>query len=284
MMRTHISQGGYPFLGHGLALFKKPPGEDFLNWMINIPNDGVLMFRGFGHQPRLILTTPKALSEVLVQNSYDYKKPAPLRHFLRRILGDGLIIVEGEEHKFQRKHIMPVFSFRHIKELYPMMWRKAVALTQGVEAELSDKTDPAKGGKAGESAIEINHWANKVTMDIIGIAGLGREFNALKNSDDPLIQNYEELLEPTVEKLTYFAAQIVLPQSFVNRLPWKLNNRMRAITGNLHRICNQLVREKREVVKTNSDEHLDILAVLLKSNNFSDQQLVDQLLTFLAAG
>ena len=46
-------------------------------------------------------------------------------------------------------------------------------------------------------------------MDIIGIAGLGREFNALKNSDDPLIQNYEELLEPTVEKLTYFAAQIV---------------------------------------------------------------------------
>ena len=284
MICANSSQGGYPFLGHGLSLFKKPPGEDFLKWMIEIPNDGVLMFRAFGHQPRLILTTPKALGEVLVQNSYDYKKPAPVRHFLRRILGDGLIIVEGDEHKFQRKHIMPVFSFRHIKELYPMMWRKAVALTQGIEAELSDKTDPAKGAKSGKPEIEINHWANKVTMDIIGVAGLGREFNALKNSDDPLIQNYEELLEPTVEKLTYFAAQIVLPQSFVNRLPWKLNDRMRAITGNLHRICNQLVREKREMIKTNSDEHLDILSVLIKSNNFSDQQLVDQLLTFLAAG
>ena len=59
---------------------------------------------------------------------------------------------------------------------------------------------------------------------------------------------------------------------------------MRAITGNLHRICNQLVREKREMIKTSSDEHLDILSVLIKSNDFSDQQLVDQLLTFLAAG
>jgi cytochrome P450 len=180
---------------------------------------------------------------------------------------------------------MPVFSFRHIKELYPMMWQKAVALTQGIDAELSDKKDATKGAKTGTPEIEINHWANKVTMDIIGVAGLGQDFNALKNSDDPLIQNYEELLEPTVEKLTYFAAQIVLPQSFVNSLPWKLNARMQAITGNLHRICNQLVREKREMIKTSSDsEHVDILSVLIRSNNFSDQQLVDQLLTFLAAG
>jgi cytochrome P450 len=60
---------------------------------------------------------------------------------------------------------------------------------------------------------------------------------------------------------------------------------MQAITGNLHRICNQLVREKREMIKTSSDsEHVDILSVLIRSNNFSDQQLVDQLLTFLAAG
>jgi cytochrome P450 len=252
--------------------------------MIEIPNDGIIMFRGFGHQPRLVLTNPKALSEVLVQKTYDYKKPAPLRAFLRRILGDGLIIVEGDEHKFQRKNIMPVFSFRHIKDLYPMMWKKAVALTQGIEAEVRDKMDSAKEEKGVTGVAEINHWANKVTMDIIGVAGLGREFNALKNSDDPLIQNYEELLEPTVEKLTFFAMQIVFPQALVNRLPWRLNERMRVVTGNLKTVCSQLVREKRELVKTGSEEHLDILSVLLKSNNFSDQQLVDQLLTFLAAG
>jgi cytochrome P450 len=279
-----VIQGGYPFLGHGLALFQKPPAEDFLRWMQEIPNDGILMFRGFGHQPRLIVTNPRALGEVLVQRAYDYKKPAPLRAFLRRILGNGLIIVEGEQHKFQRKHIMPVFSFRHIKEMYPMMWQKAVALTQGIEAEIKEQYKEIDGEKITSGVSEINHWANKVTMDIIGVAGLGREFNALKNSDDPLIQNYEELLEPTVEKLSYFASQIVFPQAIINRLPWKLNERMRVITGNLKTICARLVAEKREAVKKESEGHFDILSVLLKSNNFSDQELVDQMLTFLAAG
>jgi cytochrome P450 len=246
--------------------------------MTTIPNDGLIMFRAFGNQPRLILTNPKTLGEVLVQKSYDFYKPAPLRNFLRRILGDGLIIVEGDEHRFQRKHIMPVFSFRHIKELYPMMWRKSVALTHGIEAEIEQT------GKDKVGVVEVNHWSNKVTMDIIGSAGLGAEFNALKNSDDPLIKNYEELLEPTAEKITYFASQIVLPQSIVNRLPWKLNERVKVITSNLNSICTRLVNEKRAAVKANSDGQLDILSVLIKSNNFSDQQLVDQLLTFLAAG
>jgi cytochrome P450 len=267
-----------------MALFRKPPGKDFLEWMNDIPNDGLLMFYGLGNQPRVLLTNPKALSEVLVQKSYMFKKPRQLRTFLRRILGDGLIIVEGEEHKFQRKHIMPVFGYRHLKELYPMMWKKSVALTQGVQAEM-DSNQPSMNEKNKDSnVVEVNHWANKVTMDIIGVAGLGRDFNALKNSDDPLVENYEEILEPTVEKLSFFVCQIILPQWFVNRLPWGLNERVRIITGNLTRICNELVADKRLAIKQHADEHKDILSVLINSNNFSDQQLTDQLLTFLAAG
>jgi hypothetical protein len=42
-------------------------------------------------------------------------------------------------------------------------------------------------------------------MGIIGIAGVGREFDALKNSDDELIQNYETILEPAVENTICFA-------------------------------------------------------------------------------
>jgi cytochrome P450 len=252
--------------------------------MKEIPNDGIIMFRAFGHQSRLLITNPKALGEVLVQKPYDYKKPAPVRAFLRSVLGNGLIVVEGDEHKFQRKHIMPVFSFRNIRTLYPMMWKKAVALTDVIEADINDKTNVTEPNKVVTGVTDINRWSNKATIDIIGIAGLGREFNALKNSDDPLIHCFEELLEPTVEKLTFFACRIILPPALVNMLPWGLNERFRIVTGNLRTICNQFVREKRELIKTSSDEHLDILSVLIKSNNFSDEQLVDQLLTFIAAG
>ena len=162
-----------------------------------------------------------------------------------------------------------------------MMWKKAVALTQGVNSECHEHPE---GGEKLSAVVEVNHWANKVTMDIIGVAGLGREFNALKNSDDELIQNYEEILEPTVEKVIFFASQIVGPASLIKKLPWKVNERFRITTGALNRICDQLVQDKKEAVKKNGEEHLDILSVLIKSNNFSDQQLVDQMLTFLAAG
>ncbi|KAF2402949.1 putative P450 monooxygenase [Trichodelitschia bisporula] len=277
----HLPQpkGSIPLVGHGYAMFRKPPAKDFLKWVTDIPNDGLIYFRGFLYQDRLLLTNPQTLAEVLVQKSYDFEKPTKLRNFLRRILGDGLIIVEGDEHKFQRKHIMPVFGFRHIKELYPMMWKKAVALTQGVAEEVAEGRDGTK-----DTVVEVNHWANKVTMDIIGVAGLGRDFGALRNSDDELIQNYEEILEPTLEKVLYFASQIVGPPAIIDRLPLRINKRMKATTGALNRICNELVRDKRKAMEKGGDEHLDILSVLIKSNNFSDQQLVDQLLTFLAAG
>ncbi|KAF2427543.1 putative P450 monooxygenase [Tothia fuscella] len=273
--------GELPILGNGLSLFKKPPAVDFLKWVSTIPNDGLIHFRGIFHQDRLILTNAKALAEVLVQKSYDFEKPTKLRNFLRLVLGDGLIIVEGDEHKFQRKHIMPVFAFRHIKDLYPMIWAKSVALTRGVAAEIEGH--PEDGTKL-KAVVEVNHWSNKVTMDIIGVAGMGREFNALVNSDDELIQNYEEILEPTAEKATFFALHIVGPAELVRKLPWKVNERFRVTTGALKRICNQLVQEKKENVQKGGEDGLDILSVLIRSNNFSDAQLVDQMLTFLAAG
>lgn len=254
---------------------------DFLKWVTEIPNDGLIYFRAFFYQDRLLLTSPEALAEVLVKKSYDFEKPLVTRNFLRQVLGDGLIIVEGDEHKFQRKHIMPVFQFRHIKDLYPMMFAKAVQLTQGVEFEVRESPEDKK---KATKVVEVNHWANKVTMDIIGVAALGRDFNALKNADDELIHNYEEILEPTMEKVLFFATQIVGPAALVRKLPWGVVKRFEITTANVTRICKELVRDKKAAIKAKGKRELDILSVLIESNNFSDEQLADQMLTFLAAG
>jgi cytochrome P450 len=252
--------------------------------MKEVPNDGMIAFRGFGYSHSIVLTNAKTVSEVLVHKPYDFVKPRPIRDALRRILGDGLVTVEGDAHKFQRKNILPVFGFRHIKELYPMMWEKAVALTERITVELQEHPDPGLSEPNLAGVVEINHWASKVTLDIIGVAGLGRDFNTLKNADDVLAKSYEELLNPTTDRVIHFALSNILPPALVSRLPMKVNELLQRITSTLHTVCNQLVREKRELVKTTADEHFDILSILLKSNNFSDQELADQLLTFLAAG
>lgn len=48
---------------------------------------------------RVVLTSPKALSELLVTKVYDFAKPTPVRQNLRRIVGDGILLAEGDEHR-----------------------------------------------------------------------------------------------------------------------------------------------------------------------------------------
>lgn len=68
-------------------------------WINEVPNDGLIRYRMMFNKEIVFITSPKALSEVLVQKNYDFSKPYKLRQGLGRILGIGLIIAEGEEHK-----------------------------------------------------------------------------------------------------------------------------------------------------------------------------------------
>jgi len=166
-----------------------------------------------------------------------------------------------------------------------MMWIKAQTLVHQLFSEI--QSHPAVTGDAKQTAMsgttEINTWAGKVTLDIIGIAGLGREINALKNSDDQIVKDYEELLEPEPEKLFFFFMNAFVSAKLTAMLPWKMNEVFSRVTGSLRSNCRQMVRDKREAMK-GGQQNFDILSLLIQSNDFSDDELVDQLLTFLAAG
>ncbi|KAF1852036.1 cytochrome P450 3A4 [Cucurbitaria berberidis CBS 394.84] len=276
----HLPQakGFLPIIGHARMLFQRPNGEPHLKMMKGAPNNGIILTRGFFHSDRLILTTPAALADVLVHKSYDFEKPPWVRAFLKRFLGEGLLVAEGVKHQQHRKRIMPAFHFRHIKELYPVFWSKSIEFCNAVKMSLDQ--DASK-------VLEIGHFSTQVTLDIIGLAGLGRDIGSLRNSSDELIKNYEEILEPTREKALFFILHLIIPPWLISILPWKLNERVRETTGNLKRICKEFVAEKKLKMKNEipeRQESRDILSIMIRSNDFSDENLVDQLLTFLAAG
>ena len=232
----------------------------------------------------MLLTSPKALGEVLVSRSYDFEKPAKNRGFLRRLLGDGLVVTEGDVHKHQRKHMLPSFSFRHIKNLYPTFWAKSVELTTALSDEVFGKDKSLDTYNPEYGVTDIGYWATKATLDVIGVAGLGRDFDTLRNSDDELVQNYEEVTATTLELSILFAASLLVPQWLLRFIPGGVDKRFTIATDNLRRICRTFVRDKREVLKSGKDESIDVLSQLMKSNDFSDGELVDQLLTIIAAG
>ncbi|WXC67453.1 hypothetical protein SNK03_013246 [Fusarium graminearum] len=258
---------------HSLVVKGRPSGDLFLDLAKEYPGKDVIMLNSFRNQ--LCIMNPQLLADLLVHNCYDFAKPKRISGFLRHVLGDGLIIVEGEQHKFLRKNSTPAFHFRHIKELYPMMWTKSETLTKAIAQDITASRSPV---------VELNGWASKVTLDIIGIAGLGRKFDAVEKKIDPLADIYEQLLEPDREKLIFAMLSLAIGLPIIRMIPWKMNDLFNYLTGSLNDLCYPMIKEKKAAIIEKGDDHFDVLSLLIKSNNFSDEALKDQLLTFLAAG
>ena len=178
-------------MGQTSKLRQHPNGhaELYRAWSEDIPNDGVIRYLDIFNSEILIPVSPKALAEVLVQRPYEFIKPPGLVTGLGRILGVGVFLAEGEEHKKQRKDLMPAFAFRHIKELYPIFWSKSSELIQALilHSETGDKPS---------ASIEVKDWASRATLDIIGLAGLGRDFDSIKDPENELIVTYKKIFSP----------------------------------------------------------------------------------------
>jgi hypothetical protein len=74
-------------------------------WAKTIPNDGILRYYIVGNMERLTITSPAVLSEILVSKAYDFAKPLVIQQTLRRVLGNGILIAEGEEHKVRNSNV-----------------------------------------------------------------------------------------------------------------------------------------------------------------------------------
>ena len=182
-------------MGQSMTLRRDPNGQADLyrTWSDQIPNEGIIRYLDMFNSEILIPVSPKALAEVLVQRPYEFIKPPGLVTGLGKILGVGVFLAEGEEHKKQRKELMPAFAFRHIKELYPIFWSKSGELVQALISHRG--TDYHDDDKLSAS-IDVKVWASRATLDIIGLAGLGRDFDAIKDPGNELFLTYQKIFSP----------------------------------------------------------------------------------------
>ncbi|GLA36609.1 hypothetical protein AnigIFM63309_002930 [Aspergillus niger] len=265
-------------LNHARVLFDDPRGRLPLQWMKTIPNNGLIHFRDIFNRSFLLATNHQALLDIMSTNTYDFEKPWRTREFLARIIGFGLILSEGSAHKKQRRALTPSFNVRHIRALYGLMWEKTGLLMDELQKEMD----------ANEGCVEMSVWASRLTLDIIGPAAMGRDFRSLHNPENKVADSFLAILEPTREKIAFLAVNVLLPQWFARKLPWRLNKVIDTETGYLRDLCKDIVAEKRAAIlgtkATAAELEADILGTMMLGGDFSDDELVDQMLTFLAAG
>lgn len=117
---------------------------------------------------------------------------------------------------------------------------------------------------------------------------MGRDFRSLQNSENKVADSFLAILEPTKEKMAFLTVNFILPQWFAKRIPWRLNKVIDDEVGYLRDLCKGIVLEKRAAMTatkaTATELEADILGSMMISGDFTDDELVDQMLTFLAAG
>lgn len=260
-----------------MSLIKEPSGVPPRRWASEIPNNGLIRYLHLFNRERLLLTSPQALSEVLTVKSYDFVKPELLRIGVGQVLGVGVLLAEGDEHKAQRKNLMPAFHFRHIKELYPIFWNKSQEMVRCIQAEVKNSTDP-------NPFVEVGEWGSRATLDIIGVAGMGQDFNALHDPTNELNRVYRAVFQPDRTARILGVLQFFLPHIIVRNLPLDRNRSVNAAATVARNTCRKLVEQKKQRLTNKEPMQPDIISVALESGGFTDGELVDNMMTFLAAG
>ena len=92
-----------------LAFWRDPTGQIL---RIAREHGDVASFR-FGSELEVLVNDPEGIRSVLVTDQRSFMKGQALQE-AKRVLGDGLLTSEGEQHLRQRRLIQPIFHHRRI--------------------------------------------------------------------------------------------------------------------------------------------------------------------------
>ena len=227
-----------------------------LNWMQQY--GGAVRFWAAIGEPRLLLSDVVALDHVLCKRVYAYPKVRLAARTLGGLMGNGIIVAEGEVHHRQKAAIQPGFSTRSIRNLSPIFAFHAQHL-RDVFGKMT------RGG-----AVETNVHAllSAAALDALGEAAFGLDFGALAaarrgdngnvHSTHPLPAAFERALAMATNttKLSNIFDAFTMIFPILEKLPFGVNSpAFRREMSVLHRASSEVVEQtKADVVREESEE------------------------------
>jgi cytochrome P450 len=259
-------------------LFKEPNSIDFLRWIEQTPNDGLIRFYGVLNGERLLVTTTQGTKIVHDGDTKDFHRPPAAKAILTRLTGGAIFAAEGREHAAHRREMTPAFKHRHLKELYPTFWSKTVELVQSLQQHCNTPS--------GNTVIEIDDWVSRGTLDAIALAGFGFDFNSIAKPYSELVRKYRQAFLPGKSAARIRILANIVPIKILFRLPMKRNRDAKACIQAIRSATFEVVQKRQIESAEKKQSGQDILAVMLESPLFKDNTdlMVSQCMAFLAAG
>ncbi|KAG8703779.1 hypothetical protein FRC08_002633 [Ceratobasidium sp. 394] len=248
-------------------------------------------YRGFMGSYQLYTVDMRAVNYIMSQPSI-FDRGEAGRRGMAKILGEGLLSADLDAHRRQRRIMNPSFGAFQIRNLVSIFWEKSNQLRDIWLETINNNPEGAE--------IDVLTWLGRATLDVIGAAGFGYEFNSLQNGDEnELAKAFKSVFETGEEVTTMM--MVVGVANYLFGIPTAGSRKLEANLATMRRIGMKIIADKKTIVehdaKTQSElQGRDLLTLLIKSNmaeqsqgthdnlSMSDEEVLGQISTFLAAG
>ncbi|MFD1633269.1 cytochrome P450 [Haloplanus ruber] len=225
---------------------------------------GDVVAADLGPMETYIATNPDDIERVLVGDHEKYRKPAFQDDALGRLLGDGLLLSEGDRWEKQRDLANPAFNMSRIADIADVMTQDAV--------------EAVESWSAGDE-LDLELEMARLTVRIIANAMLGVDLG------EERVRTIQENLEPLGARFEPDPIRFVTP----DWLPTQENREYEAAVQRLEDVVADVIAERRgtEGHEDDDDPPMDLLSILLraqKRGEQGDEQLRDEVVTMLLAG
>lgn len=212
---------------------------------------GKLSFTWFGPYPRITITDPELVREVLT-NKFGHFGKTKLATSLSKVLVGGLVMLDGEKWVKHRRIMNPAFHAEKLKRMLPAFSASC--------SELIGRWENSVAASVGATELDVWPEFQNLSGDVISRAAFGvshqearRIFLLQAEQAERLVQSFR----------TNFIPGFSL-------LPTENNTRMKAIDREIKAILRGIIEKRQAAMKNGDANKDDLLGLLLESNmNYS---------------
>jgi len=215
-----------------------------------------------------MVTDPEDIERVLVSEADRYHKLV-FGDAVDDLLGDGLLLSDGQQWREQRTLANPAFAARRVQSIADSMSRIA-------ETHVSDWSD-------GDE-LPMNQELARLTVRIIVAAMFGVE------AEDETVETVQNSLEPLGRRFEPDPRRVLIPEWAPTRENREFADAVATLEGVIDDLLEQregTIEEGPTAVSEQGEVPMDLVSILLRARDRGEQtgkQLRDELMTMLLAG
>ncbi|EGN92782.1 hypothetical protein SERLA73DRAFT_116913 [Serpula lacrymans var. lacrymans S7.3] len=276
--------------GHLRELYQSRVGTVEFKWQDLY--GGVIHLKGIIGEDALLISDAKALQYIYQTSGYNFLKQPERRIVSRLMTGHGLLWADGEDHRRQRKVMLPGFGGPESKALLSVFKACAESLT-------ARWTDLLDGADTQSVDLNIPAWLSRATLDAIGEAAFDYKFGSVDDNNNQLAKTYSSCLSyifgsPSSGSIFFQAFSKYFPKPMVDYLadhaPGPRFGRIREVNNVATDLAKRLVEEKAETLLQGKGGR-DLFSLLIKANmaenaktKLTEPEVFAQVCTILFAG